>query len=119
VVQAATRRAASVLAWLRSFQVLSFVCIVLDAFRVMADVPSMAIVTHAIARSLPALGTLCLVFGTMMAAMGVLLYASSPANERLTRIDLLTGYMFNALVAGVLLTLPAISAIVIGTVESA
>ena len=93
-------KAARLLTLLRAVETLSFVCLLLDTFRVMSALPSMAIATHALWHSLPELATLCLVIGMLMACMAMLLYVSSPMNERLTRIDLLASYMFNGLVAG-------------------
>jgi hypothetical protein len=99
-VQAAVKRATVASTLLTGFQMLSFICIVLDTFGTMGELPVMAVVTHALAHSLPELVILALVVGTLMACMAMVLYVMSPPAERLSRLDLLVSYMFGGLVAG-------------------
>ena len=85
---------------LHTCTIMSFVLVGLHALAAMRELPAMAVIHRALMRALPQLLTLGFVFAVIMAPSAIILYASAPINERLTRVDLLASYMFGGLLTG-------------------
>ena len=85
---------------LHTCTIMSFVLVGLHALAVMRELPAMAVIYKALMRTLPQLLTLGFVFAVILAPSAIILYASAPINERLTRVDLLASYMFGGILTG-------------------
>lgn len=96
-MQTAVESTHSLVAVFRGLQAISLVCLLVDGFAALHMLPPMAALTHAIASVGPSLVVLSFVFGLLLVLFGMLLYATAPYVENLTRADLLAGYMFNGL----------------------
>lgn len=76
-------------------------CLVFGLFEALHAIPSVALITSAVAKCVVPLLELALVSGVVSMLLALLLLLQAPADERLTRPVLLLSYMLNGLITGV------------------
>jgi hypothetical protein len=105
-MQDAVREASFLMSVFKLLEAVTFLCILLHAFGAANKIPTMAVILKALTQCLASLSTLAAVVLILLVLTAWVLLVSDPQDERLTRIDLMSGYMFTNFVAGMsLLTL--------------
>ena len=75
-------------------------CLVFSLFEALHAIPSVALITNALAKAFSPLLELALVVGVVSVLLAMLLLIEAPASETLTTPPLLLSYILNGIISG-------------------
>lgn len=105
-MQDAVRWASFLMSVFKLLEAAIFLCILLHVFAAANQIPTMAVILQALTQSLASLSTLAAVVLVLLVLTAWVLLVSDPQDERLTRLDLMSSYVFTNFVAGESLPTP-------------